>query len=250
MKKFFFTIILVLISTRINSQTILNTERLLSEVDSTFVTAISFEGDFQSGNIDLVDVGLSIQIGKKVNKSIYRLIIGYQHQSEDNEILSNDVSGQLRYNYTINKNSIFTFFQFQNAKSLLMNHRYLIGLGYRQNIFSKNGQYLDLSYGLFHENELYNNNIGDIKVNNLRHSVSLFFKVDLEKNIFLNNSLYLQYNTSDLKDYRSFFEPRIYFDFEKFNMYLSSRNRFHSKPYVDIKRSDNEILVGFEIGLN
>ena len=164
MKKIFLIIILVLISTRINSQTILNTEKLLSEVDSTFVTAISFEGDFQSGNIDLVDVGLSIQIGKKVNKSIYRLIIGYQHQSEDNEILSNDVSGQLRYNYTINKNSIFTFFQFQNAKSLLMKHRYLIGLGYRQNIFNKNGQYMDLSYGLFHENELYNNNIGDIKI--------------------------------------------------------------------------------------
>ncbi len=249
MKKIFFIIIIGLIGTSINSQTILNTEKLLSEVDSTFVTAISFEGDFQSGNIDLIDAGLSIQIGKKVNRSIYRLIIGYQHQSEDNEILSNDISGQIRYNYTINKNSIFSFFQFQNAKSLLMKYRYLVGLGYRQNIFSKNGQYMDLSYGLFHENELYNN-IGDIKVDNLRHSVSLFFKVDIEKNIFLNNSLYLQYNTSDLKDYRSFIEPRIYFEFEKFNMYLSSRNRFHSKPYVDIKRSDNEILVGFEIGLN
>ena len=56
MKKIFLIIILVLISTRINSQTILNTEKLLSEVDSTFVTAISFEGDFQSGNIDLVDL--------------------------------------------------------------------------------------------------------------------------------------------------------------------------------------------------
>jgi len=189
-------------------------------------------------------------IGKKVDRSIYRLIIGYQHQSEDNEVLSNDISGQLRYNYTINKNSIFSFLQFQNTKSLLMKHRYLIGLGYRQNIFLKNGQYMDLSYGLFHENELYNNDLGDVKVNNLRHSISLFFKVDLEENIFLNNSLYLQYNTSDLKDYRSYIEPRIYFEFEKFNMYLSSKNRFHSKPYVDIKRSDNEILVGFEIGLN
>ena len=248
--KYFKIILLLLFILKSNSQTILNTEKLLSEVDSTFVTAISFEGDFQSGNIDLVDAGLSIQIGKKVDRSIYRLIIGYQHQSEDNEVLSNDISGQLRYNYTINKNSIFSFFQFQNAKSLLMKHRYLIGLGYRQNIFLKNGQYMDLSYGLFHENELYNNDLGDVKVNNLRHSISLFFKVDLEKNIFLNNSLYLQYNTSDLKDYRSFFEPRIYFEFEKFNMYLSSRNRFHSKPYVDIKRSDNEILVGFEIGLN
>ena len=248
--KYFKIILLLLFVIKSNSQTILNTEKLLSEVDSTFVAAISFEGDFQSGNIDLVDAGLSIQIGKKVNKSIYRLIIGYQHQSEDNEILSNDVSGQLRYNYTINKNSIFTFFQFQNAKSLLMKHRYLIGLGYRQNVFLKNGQYMDLSYGLFHENELYNDDLGDVKVNNLRHSVSLFFKVDLDENIFLNNSLYLQYNTSDLKDYRSYIEPRIYFEFEKFNMYLSSRNRFHSKPYVDIKRSDNEILVGFEIGLN
>ena len=248
--KCFKTILLLLFIIKSNSQTILNTEKLLSEVDSTFVTAISFEGDFQSGNIDLVDAGLSIMIGKKVDRSIYRLIIGYQHQSEDNEVLSNDISGQLRYNYTINKNSIFSFLQFQNAKSLLMKHRYLIGLGYRQNIFLKNGQYMDLSYGLFHENELYNNDLGDVKVNNLRHSISLFFKVDLEENIFLNNSLYLQYNTSDLKDYRSYIEPRIYFEFEKFNMYLSSKNRFHSKPYVDIKRSDNEILVGFEIGLN
>jgi len=248
--KCFKTILLLLFIIKSNSQTILNTEKLLSEVDSTFVTAISFEGDFQSGNIDLVDAGLSIMIGKKVDRSIYRLIIGYQHQSEDNEVLSNDISGQLRYNYTINKNSIFSFLQFQNAKSLLMKHRYLIGLGYRQNIFLKNGQYMDLSYGLFHENELYNNDLGDVKVNNLRHSISLFFKVDLEENIFLNNSLYLQYNTSDLKDYRSYIEPRIYFEFEKFNIYLSSKNRFHSKPYVDIKRSDNEILVGFEIGLN
>ena len=65
----------------------------------------------------------------------------------------------------------------------------------------------------------------------------------------LNTSIYCQINTRDLGDARLFIEPRLYFNFASFPIYLNLKYRYHSKPYVEILKSDTELTFGIEIDL-
>ena len=50
----------------IYGQTILNSERILSKIDSSMVFVTSLDGDFSKGNINIVNTTFSSQIGKKI----------------------------------------------------------------------------------------------------------------------------------------------------------------------------------------
>lgn len=249
MKKILNIFLLLLANNLLFAQTILNTEKLMSKIDSTFVFGIGLDGNMERGNIELTESNLSLQAGKKINNSLIRFILGHEYESDSQEVLSNDFSGQIRYNYSIKNNSIFAFIQAQNVRSLKMLHRYLIGGGYRINLFKKNQNYFDLSAGLFYEDELYEEDLNQINVYNYRYSFSSFSTFYIDKNISLNTSIYYQLNSSSSNDYRIYAEPRLYFSLNKLNLFITYRNRFHSKPYVDIKRNDSETSVGFEIFL-
>ena len=249
MKKILNIFLLLLATNLLLAQTILNTEKLMSKIDSTFVFGIGLDGNMERGNIELTESNLSLQAGKKINNSLIRFILGHEYESDSQEVLSNDFSGQIRYNYSIKNNSIFAFIQAQNVRSLKMLHRYLIGGGYRFNLFKKNQNYFDLSAGLFYEDELYEKEKNQIKVYNYKYSFSSFSTFYIDEKVSLNTSIYYQLNSSSSNDYRIYSEPRLYFSLNKLNLFITYRNRFHSKPYVDVKRNDSETSVGFEIFL-
>ena len=173
-----------------------------------------------------------------------------QYISEEKETISNDWTGQMRLNHFFNDNSIFFFVQGQNVVSLKLNHRYLIGAGCRNRIIKKSYNYIDLSAGGFFENELYNENLIDrVLINNFRYSFSSFSNIQISEKVNLNTSIYYQLNSKNLKDYRLFFEPRLYFELKKISFYLDLKYRFHSTPYVNILNNDTEFLFGVEIDL-
>ena len=76
------------------AQTILNSERILSKIDSSMVFGTSLDGDFSTGNINLVNATFSSQLGKKIDNHLIRLIYNYTYTSENKEILS-DVNRRL-----------------------------------------------------------------------------------------------------------------------------------------------------------
>ena len=246
MKKILNIFLLLLATNLLLAQTILNTEKLMSKIDSTFVFGIGLDGNMERGNIELTESNLSVQAGKKINNSLIRFILGHEYESDSQEVLSNDFSGQIRYNYSIKNNSIFAFVQAQNVRSLKMLHRYLIGGGYRFNLFKKNQNYFDLSAGLFYEDELYEEEKNQIKVYNYKYSFSSFSAFNIDKKLSLSTSIYYQLNSSLSKDYRIYIEPRLYFSINKVDLFITYRNRFHSKPYIDLKRNDSETSVGLE----
>lgn len=249
MKKILNIFLLLLATNLLFAQTILNTEKLMSKIDSTFVFGIGLDGNMERGNIELTESNFSLQAGKKINNSLIRFILGHEYESDSQEVLSNDFSGQIRYNYSIKNNSIFAFIQAQNVRSLKMLHRYLIGGGYRLNLFKKNQNYFDLSAGLFYEDELYEEEKNQIKVYNYKYSFSSFSTFYINEKLSLNTSIYYQINSSSSKDYRIYVEPRLYFSINKVDLFITYRDRFHSKPYVDVKRNDSETSVGLEIYL-
>jgi hypothetical protein len=226
----------------------LNSERVLSNVDNDFVISTGIDGDFNFGNLNLIQVNISTQFGKKINKDLFRGVFNYSYNSEDKEVLSDDWTGQLRWNHFRDKNSIFAFLQGQNVKTLKLKYRYLYGGGYRFRTYSRKENYVDTSLGIFKEHEQYEEINSSLKVDNLRYSLSSFSKFHISNSILFENTIYLQINTRKLDDYRIYFEPRISFiKSENIEFFITTRNRYHSTPYIDVMKNDNQSSIGIQI---
>lgn len=231
-----------------HAQTILNSESIMMNLDNSSILAIDIGGSVETGNVEIAEFNFTGQLGKKIDNSIFRLIIGYEYESESKEVLSQDYSAQIRYNYLIGDDSFFSFVQSQSVKSISMDHRKLFGLGFRKNIFKKNQNYFDLSLGLFYEDELYNEKIKPINIYNYRYSLSSFSNFSLSNNLRVSNTIYYQIKTNKSSDYRFFIEPKIYFEIdENKSFFLSTRNRYHSLPYMPVQKNDTETSVGIQI---
>ena len=92
------------------------------------------------------------------------------------------------------------------------------------------------------------NNLSQIEKYNYRYSLSSFSNFSITKKILLNTSIYYQINTKDLGDARLFIEPRLYLNYTSFPIF-NLKHRYHSKPYVEILKSDTELTFGVEIDL-
>ena len=235
------------------SQSIINTESILKDLDSTSTINFNVDGDLKYGNIKLLELNNQITYAKKFGRNLVRLSLGQEYLEEDDKKLANDWVGQARFNHYMGLNSIFAFAQIQNAISLNLKSRYLFGGGYRQNLYNgkmDNSNYFDLSAGVFRELETYTQeNNTDLQIENWRYSFSAFFDFKFYKNFSLNTSIYYQLNSANLDDYRFFIEPRIYYKLDAFGIYLTNRYRYHSTPYVPLNKKDQEYLFGLEVSL-
>ena len=235
------------------SQSIINTESILKDIDSTSTINFNIEGDLKYGNIKLIELNNQLTYAKKFGLNLIRLSLGHEYLEENDEKLANDWVGQARFNHYLGLNSIFAFVQMQNSVSLNLKSRYLFGGGYRQNLYSvkkDNSNYFDLSAGVFRELETYSQeNDADLKIKNWRYSFSAFSNFNFYKNFSLNTSVYYQLNSANLEDARFFVEPRLYYKLNNFGIYLTNRYRYHSTPYVPVKREDQEYLFGLEVSL-
>jgi hypothetical protein len=235
------------------SQSIINTESILKDIDSTSTINFNIEGDLKYGNIKLIELNNQLTYAKKFGRNLIRLSLGQEYLEEDDEKLANDWVGQARFNHYLGLNSIFAFAQIQNAVSLNLKSRYLFGGGYRQNLYTgekDNSNYFDLSAGVFRELETYGQeNDADLKIENWRYSFSAFSNFNFYKNFSLNTSVYYQLNSANLKDARFFVEPRLYYKLDNFGIYLTNRYRYHTTPYVPVKKEDQEYLFGLEVSL-
>lgn len=246
-------LLLIFVSKLVNAQSIVNTESMSSKLDSTFVLTTSFDGDYTSGNIDLIQFNSANQLAFKKNKNLVRLFFNYEYISQDKEVISSDYTSQLRYSYELKKNSLYSFIQGQKAVSLSLNSRFLMGIGYRHNILKKNRNYFDVAFGPFYENEMYlKNSEEEVHIINYRYSFSSFFNFKITNKLENNTVFYYQLNSEDFKDYRIYLEPKIAYNFEHFKIYTTVRYRFHSTPYIEIKNTDTQILFGFsyDLGFN
>ena len=235
------------------SQGIVNTESSLRNVNDGFNFSNTLEGDIQTGNVDIIEVNSSIIFSYKFNKTLIRLINGYEYLEEDKIVESNDLSSHLRINHFSSKkefNSFYVFFQIQSAKSIFQKSRRLIGSGYRFRVIKKLNNYFDISPGYFIENEIYDFKNQDIKVKNNRLSLNNFFHLELNDKISIDSVTYFQLNSEDRSDFRLYIEPKLLYNLNKINFYLRYLYKYHSSPYIDIFKLDRDLLLGIEINLN
>ena len=77
--KLFTLIFLLFNSLFVVSQTIINTENMISDLDDNFSFNMNFEGDLNFGNIDLIQFSTAQQLSKSVNKHLFRLLLNYDY---------------------------------------------------------------------------------------------------------------------------------------------------------------------------
>ena len=227
--------LVVLISGLGYSQTILNSESLLNHSADKITTQLNISVGLESGNENTFTSFNQILIGMKQERKLWRLIVGHDYEDDEGEIVANDWSAQLRLNHFFNnKNSIYGFIQTQNIKVLQMNHRKLVGGGYRHSLYSNESQYFDISAGLFFEDEEY----PKLQFKKFRFNINGFVRLKLYDNLFFNCVTYLQINIEDSNDIRLFVEPKINFKKEKFALSIGAQNRYNSTPYLQNKKND------------
>lgn len=235
------------------SQSIVNTENMSTKTDSTFVLITSLDGNYTTGNVELIQLNTANQISYKSNRNLMRLFFNYEFISSNKSTVSSDYTTQFRYSYNLKNNSIYSFIQGQKAVSLSLNSRYLVGIGYRQNLIRKGNNYVDMASGPFFENEKYlKNTVKEVEVTNIRISFSSFLNFKIAKNLYKNTVFYYQLNTSNFKDYRIYFEPKISYNLEHFKIYSTLSYRFHSTPYININKTNSQLLFGvnYELGID
>ena len=228
-------LVAVLVTSLGYSQTILNSESLLNHSADKLTTLLNLSLNWESGNENTFATFNQILVGTKKEKQLWRLIIGHDYEDDEGEIVANDWSGQLRLNHYVNaKNSIYGFVQAQNIRVLQMNHRFLVGGGYRHSLFMKESQYFDLAAGLFYEDEEY----PKLQTSKLRFNINGFVRVKIFEKLFFNCVSYFQVNTKDTSDIRLFVEPKINFELDKFTLSIVGQNRYNSTPYLLNKKND------------
>lgn len=229
-----------------HAQTILNSESLLNQSSSKIKTQINLSLDWESGNENTFTSFNQILIGTKKNRQLWRLIVGHDYEDDEGKIVANDWSTQLRLNYFVsNNNSIYGFIQTQNIKVLQMNHRQLVGGGYRHSLFNNDSQYVDLAAGLFYEDEKY----PYIQTHKYRFNINMFLRVKLLEKFYFNCVTYFQVNTKDVNDIRFFVEPKINFEQKKFTFSIGAQNRYNSSPYSQNKKNDLLSRIALTINL-
>ena len=185
-------------------------------------------------------------MGTKQGRQLWRLIVGHDYEDDEGEIVANDWSAQLRLNHFVSdNNSIYGFIQTQNIKVLQMNHRQLVGAGYRHSLFNNDRQYIDLAAGLFYEDEEY----PDLQTHKYRFNINMFLRVKLLEKLYFNCVTYFQVNTKDANDIRFFVEPKINFEQDKFALSIGAQNRYNSTPYSQNKKNDLLSRVALIINL-
>ena len=233
--RYLFTFLFIVSSNFIYSQVIVNTESSLSEFDSNGTAVIDVEADGRSGNVNIFELNTSLQLGLKKNKNLFRLIFGNEYVREDNEKVVNDLMGQFRYNfYYKNYDSFFSFIQL------------------RKRISDKQSRgYFDFALGAFYEKENYPSfeNIPSFDKENLRLTLNIYNKIYLQDNLSIINTIYSQWKSSDLNDFRLFHESQLILNLKKFNIYISYELRRQNITYIPIEKNDSNYTLGFNFTL-
>lgn len=242
------------------SQSIVNTEKLFMNNDDGFAVSSELMGSSLQGNADIFLLEYSLNFSYKKAKNSFKLLSGGEYINESKQNISNTLFSQLRYNYNFSsKRRLFAFAQIQSNAILLLEHRALLGAGFRQNIFefkkdTSNVFKIDISAGLMQEEELLN--LTELPSNEkyytnyTRSLISLFGIYELTDVFTIVNTTYLQLYLKNISDYRLLNETNLIFTINKWlSMSLDMEYRFDSEAPSILESSDFNTNFGFVLSL-
>ena len=232
----------------------INTEAMRSEnVTDGFINKVNVDFGIEKADAEVIELAATYRVDYFNPTGLHVFLIlnyenGYkQEKGLDKNQVVNKGFGHLRMTKMISSKLFFEVFtQFGFNDFLLMKDRKLAGSGLRYKMVSNDRMNTFLGIGLMQENEIYDI-VNEPEKKLLRSANYLRWNIIIAENTKLNNTVYYQFSSSDINDYRLLYDGSIDFSVnEKLTFSIELNYRYDNDPHGDMGKSYVQLNNGIE----
>ena len=232
----------------------INTEAMRSEnVTDGFINKVNVDFGIEKADAKVIELAASYRVDYFNPTGLHVFFIlnyenGYEQEKglEKNQVV-NKGFGHLRMTKMISSKLFFEVFtQFGFNDFLLMKDRKLAGGGLRYKMVANDRMNTFLGIGLMQENEIYDI-VNEPEKKLLRSTNYLRWNINIAKNTELYNTVYYQFSSSDINDYRLLYDGSIDFSVnENLSFFIELNYRYDNDSHGDMGKSYIQLNNGIE----
>ena len=232
----------------------INTEAMRSEnVTDRFINKVNVDFGIEKADAEVIELAAAYRLDYFNPTGLHVFLIlnyenGYEQKKglEKNQVV-NKGFGHLRMTKMISSKLFFEVFtQFGFNDFLLMKDRKLAGGGLRYKMVSNDRINTFLGIGLMQENEIYDI-VNEPEKKLLRSTNYLRWNIIIAENTKLYNTVYYQFSSSDINDYRLLYDGSIDFSVnENLSFFIKLNYRYDNDSHGDMGKSYVQLNNGIE----
>ena len=232
----------------------INTEAMRSEnVTDGFINKVNVDFGIEKADAEVIELAAAYRVDYYNPTGLHIFLIlnyenGYEQEKglEKNQVV-NKGFGHLRMTKMISSKLFFEVFtQFGFNDFLLMKDRKLAGGGLRYKMVSNDRMNTFLGIGLMQENEIYDI-VNEPEKKLLRSTNYLRWNIIIAENTKLYNTVYYQFSSSDINDYRLLYDGSIDFSVnENLSFFIELNYRYDNDPHGNMGKSYIQLNNGIE----
>lgn len=232
----------------------INTEAMRSEnVTDGFINKVNVDFGIEKADAEVIELAAAYRVDYFNPTGLHIFFIlnyenGYEQEKglEKNQVV-NKGFGHLRMTKMISSKLFFEVFtQFGFNDFLLMKDRKLAGSGLRYKMVSNDRMNTFLGIGLMQENEIYDI-VNEPEKKLLRSTNYLRWNIIIAENTKLYNTVYYQFSSSDINDYRLLYDGSIDFSVnENLSFFIELNYRYDNDSHGDMGKSYVQLNNGIE----
>ena len=232
----------------------INTEAMRSEnVTDGFINKVNVDFGIEKADAEVIELAAAYRLDYFNPTGLHVFLIlnyenGYeQEKGLDKNQVVNKGFGHLRMTKMISSKLFFEVFtQFGFNDFLLMKDRKLAGSGLRYKMVSNDRMNTFLGIGLMQENEIYDI-VNEPEKKLLRSTNYLRWNINIAENTELYNTVYYQFSSSDINDYRLLYDGSIDFSVnENLSFFIELNYRYDNDSHGDMGKSYIQLNNGIE----
>mgnify|MGYP000117833460 FL=1 len=232
----------------------INTEAMRSEnVTDGFINKVNVDFGIEKADAEVIELAAAYRVDYFNPTGLHIFFIlnyenGYeQKKGLDKNQVVNKGFGHLRMTKMISSELFFEIFtQFGFNDFLLMKDRKLAGSGLRYKMVSNDRMNTFLGIGLMQENEIYDM-VNEPEKKLLRSTNYLRWNINIAENTELYNTVYYQFSSSDINDYRLLYDGSIDFSVnENLSFFIELNYRYDNDPHGNMGKSYVQLNNGIE----
>ena len=232
----------------------INTEAMRSEnVTDGFINKVNVDFGIEKADAEVIELAAAYRVDYFNPTGLHIFFIlnyenGYeQKKGLDKNQVVNKGFGHLRMTKMISSKLFFEVFtQIGFNDFLLMKDRKLAGSGLRYKMVSNDRMNTFLGIGLMQENEIYDM-VNEPEKKLLRSTNYLRWNINISENTELYNTVYYQFSSSDINDYRLLYDGSIDFSVnENLSFFIELNYRYDNDPHGNMGKSYVQLNNGIE----
>ena len=232
----------------------INTDAMRSEnVTDKFINKVNVDFGIEKADAKVIELAAAYRLDYFNPTGLHVFLIlnyenGYEQEKglEKNQVV-NKGFGHLRMTKMISSKLFFEVLtQFGFNDFLLMKDRKLAGSGLRYKMVSNDRMNTFLGIGLMQENEIYDL-VNEPGKKLLRSTNYLRWNINITENTEFNNTVYYQFSSSDINDYRLLYDGSINFSVnENLSFFIELNYRYDNDPHGNMGKSYIQLNNGIE----